>query len=117
MKTTVINKQNSHKYTWGPGCESFVFLDTEGLSVKHEVMPPAAKENLHYHNESKQLFYMLKGEAAFYIDDETVLVKQGESVYIAPKQKHYIKNDSAATIEFLVISQPSTHEDRVDSET
>ncbi|MES2678416.1 MAG: cupin domain-containing protein [Bacteroidota bacterium] len=116
MKTTVINKQNSRKYTWGGTCESFVLLDTPGLSVKHEVMPPATKEKPHYHNEAKQLFYILRGQATFHVNGETVIACENESVYILPRQIHFVENQSPAAIEFLVISQPATDEDRVNTE-
>ena len=112
----VINKQNAKKYSWGNNCESFELLNTEGLSVKQETMPPGSKEKKHFHNEAKQLFYVLKGEATFYIGDETIKLKQNESVFIEAKQKHLVENSTSETIEFLVISQPSTNEDRVDAE-
>lgn len=114
MKTTVINKQNAKKYFWGTHCESFVLLDTSGLSVKLEIMPPGSEEKMHFHNKSRQLFYILKGQASFRIEPEVIVVNANEGISIEPKQKHFIENKSPDFIEFLVISQPSTTEDRIE---
>ena len=116
MKTNIINKQTAQKYVWGTNCESFVFLDTEGLSIKQETLPANTGEKMHYHSKAQQFFYILKGEAVFYIDNELVEVKQHEGIHIKAKQKHFIVNRSFAPLEILVISQPTTNHDRIDNE-
>lgn len=77
-------------------------------------MPPGTAEKLHFHEHAEQFFYILKGEAAFYCDDEKFSVKTGESISVLPKSKHYIANESLEDLEFLVISNPSTNNDRIE---
>ncbi|SDQ84446.1 Mannose-6-phosphate isomerase, cupin superfamily [Chryseobacterium soldanellicola] len=110
----IKSKNNSHHYIWGSNCDSWVLNNSENLSVKQEKMPPNTSEKLHFHEKAEQFFYILKGEAMFYINDEKFSVKTGESITIIPKSKHYISNESPQELEFLVISSPSTNNDRTE---
>lgn len=110
---TIIDKHNAEYYTWGNNCDSWILANTEGLSVKQEKMPSGAKEQLHFHKQAQQLFYILNGSATFYIDDNKFIVNENQSIQILPNQKHFIANETVDELEFLVISQPSTNKDRV----
>lgn len=77
-------------------------------------MPSGTAEKRHFHNNAEQFFYILKGEAVFYINEEKFSVKTGESITILPKSEHYISNESTEDVEFLVISAPSTNNDRIE---
>jgi len=110
--SNIIDKQNAEHYNWGNNCDSWVLTNTEGLSVKQEKMPSGAKEQLHFHAQAQQLFYILKGTATFYINNETTIVNEKQAIQILPNQKHFIANESIGELEFLVISQPRTNKDR-----
>lgn len=110
----IQSKNNSTHYIWGNSCDSWILKDTPGLSVKQEIMPPGTAEKRHFHTDTEQFFYVLKGEAVFYIGDEKLFVKTGESITILPKSEHYISNESQEDVEFLVISTPSTNNDRTE---
>ena len=109
----VVNKTNVPKYNWGAHCESWVLCGLQGLSVKQEKMPVGAKEQLHYHEEATQFFFVLKGVATFYVEDEMILLKEQEGLTIEKEAKHFVLNESNEPIEFLVISQPDTTNDRI----
>ncbi|UMQ39936.1 cupin domain-containing protein [Chryseobacterium sp. Y16C] len=110
----IQSKNNSTHYIWGNSCDSWILKDTPGLSVKQEIMPPGTAEKRHFHKDAEQFFYVLKGEAVFYIGDEKLFVKTGESITILPKSEHYISNESQEDVGFLVISTPSTNNDRTE---
>lgn len=110
----IKSKNNSGHYIWGNGCDSWILRDSENLSVKQEIMHSGTAEKLHFHHHAEQFFYILKGEAVFYINDEKYSVKAGESISNLPKSKHYISNESESNLEFLVISNPSTNNDRTE---
>ncbi|MDR6463499.1 cupin domain-containing protein [Chryseobacterium sediminis] len=110
----IHSKDNSEHYNWGNHCDSWILKNTPSLSVKQEKMPAGTSEKLHYHQVAEQFFYILKGEAVFYINEEKYLVKQGESISIAPESKHFISNESTEEIEFLVISNPPADHDRIE---
>ena len=111
----IHSKNNSEHYIWGADCDSWVLNNSENLSVKQEKMPANTSEKLHFHEKAEQFFYILKGEAMFYINNEKFSVKLGESITIIPKSKHYISNQSQEELEFLVISSPSTNNDRTEA--
>lgn len=99
-------------YNWGNNCEAWNFVDNKDVSIKLERMPPATEEVLHYHNQSQQFFYILKGKAVFEVDDVILIVHEGEGLSIEPRRKHRIMNKEEEMLEFIVCSQPSTHNDR-----
>jgi mannose-6-phosphate isomerase-like protein (cupin superfamily) len=108
----MINKENSKHYKWGDNCDSWFFVDTDNLSIKFESMPIGAKEKLHYHSKSQQFFYILKGQATFYIENRVEVVNENNGISILPSEKHFISNESDVKLDFLVTSQPSTNQDR-----
>ncbi|NIF03828.1 cupin domain-containing protein [Chryseobacterium sp. Tr-659] len=110
----IQSKNNSEHYIWGDGCDSWILKSTSGLSVKQEKMPAGTSEKLHFHKLAGQFFYILKGNAMLYIDDERFQMKQGESISIEPGSKHFISNESNEEIEFLVISNPPADQDRIE---
>lgn len=112
----IQSKHNSEHYIWGNGCDSWILNDSGNLSVKQEKMPSGTSEKLHVHEYAEQVFYILNGEAVFYLNDQKTIVKKGETISVSPKSKHYISNKAAEDLEFLVISCPSTHTDRIEIE-
>lgn len=112
MKETVIDKQTAEHYIWGDNCDSWVLADTLGLSIKQESMPAFTREKLHFHTTAQQFFYILKGSATFYLDENKIIVTEQKGILIQPKTKHYIANETTEQLDFLVISQPTTNSDR-----
>jgi mannose-6-phosphate isomerase-like protein (cupin superfamily) len=67
---------------------------------------------LHFHSNSQQFFFVLKGLATFYIKGEKTTVQAQQGIHILPNMPHCIANETQEAIEFLVVSQPSTNNDR-----
>jgi mannose-6-phosphate isomerase-like protein (cupin superfamily) len=105
-------KQNTEHYIWGGNCDSWILLNSENLSIKQETMPPNSKEQLHFHKNAQQFFFILKGKAIFIVDEEVFEVVENSGFHITPNKNHLIKNQSDSDLEFLVISNPSTNNDR-----
>lgn len=111
MKKT---KHNSEHYNWGDTCEGWHLVKNQDLSVIQEIMAPHTKEERHYHAVSQQLFFILNGKATFELEGNIIEVKAGESLHVKPMQKHQIQNNTDTTLEFLVVSQPTTRGDRME---
>lgn len=107
------DKSNSQKYNWGQGCLGWHLLNKPELSIIQETMPPQTEEVRHKHLISQQFFFVLKGVATFEVDGEITIVTENEGIHIQNNRVHQIKNDSNDELEFLVISQPHAHQDRV----
>lgn len=111
MEITDIN--NAPHYHWGDNCNGWLLLNTPDLSVKEELMQPGTREQLHYHKSARQFFYILEGVASFYIAGQKVRLNSSQGLKVLPGVHHQIVNESASHLKFLVISQPSTENDRV----
>ena len=104
--------RNSEHYKWGGNCDGWHLLKTDSLSVIQEKMPAGTSEQLHYHTNAQQLFYILAGTATFILATDTLTLHKGESIHIEKGTKHCIANHSEMDLDFLVISEPKAHGDR-----
>ena len=83
------------------------------MSVIQERVPPAGAEIMHYHNRSRQFFYILEGQGTMAFEHHEVTLNKGHGLEIPPLVKHQFKNQSNADVSFLVISIPTTKGDRI----
>jgi len=110
----IINIQNAAHYKWGNNCDGWHFFKSENLTVIRETMPAGSKEILHYHKKSVQFFYILAGEATFEIEAEIFKAGANTGSFIKPGEQHKISNNSDKDLEFIVVSSPPSHSDRID---
>lgn len=112
----MIDKQTAPHYSWGDGCDGWRLVQTPDLSVIEERMPPGASELRHYHRRATQFFYVLKGTLSIELDEREHELSPGQGLLIAAGQAHQVLNRSAQAAEFLVVSNPPSHGDRVPAE-
>ena len=115
-KGAVSKYQSLKHYQWGADCDGWNLVDEDGLSVKQELMPAKTNEIKHYHQAAQQFFYILKGRATFEIEDSIIEIGEGEGLHIEAGKKHRILNQSSEELEFILCSQPSTRNDRINCE-
>lgn len=108
----MINKERAEHYVWGEVCDGWHLVTGTDLSVIQERMPPGAKEVRHYHSKARQFFFVLRGTATLEIAGKREFLRPDEGAEVEPGVPHQMFNESRETIEFLVISQPSTRGDR-----
>ena len=104
-------------YGWGKAARVWNLVDEETLSIKLELMPAGEEEALHYHRYAQQFFFILKGEAIFEMEGIQTQMKEEQGIHIRPNQKHRIMNRSNGDLQFILCSQPSTSEDRINLES
>jgi mannose-6-phosphate isomerase-like protein (cupin superfamily) len=103
---------NAEHYAWGAGCDGWHLLKYPDLSVIQERVPAGCGEIKHYHTRARQYFFVLKGMASLEFDEQTVSFGSGEGVHVPPGVHHRFMNAGLETVEFLVISSPTTEGDR-----
>ncbi|WP_410511536.1 cupin domain-containing protein [Paenibacillus sp. BR2-3] len=108
-----ISKETGEHYIWGINCDGWHLLKQDNLSIIHERMPPGTEEARHYHNRSRQFFFILLGKAVIEINGEVYELNQQEGIEVPQQTPHQIFNETDDSIEFLVISQPTTKGDRI----
>ncbi len=111
-----ISKQNAEHYIWGQQCDGWHLVKSGEVSVIHERMPAGTSEVRHYHERSRQFFFVLTGSAILEVDGVVWELGPHEGVEVAPGVPHQMKNQSEQETEFLVISQPTTRGDRIQVE-
>jgi len=109
----IKNKENSSSYTWGGNCTGWHLVKNKSLGVIQETMPPNTAEVNHKHAKAQQFFFILKGTATFIIGEEKIEVPNGSGIHIEKGIWHQIKNLTEEEIEFLVVSEPHSHGDRI----
>jgi mannose-6-phosphate isomerase-like protein (cupin superfamily) len=109
----IISTQAAEHYNWGEGCDGWHLMRSEECSVIEERMPPHTSEVSHFHNHSRQFFYVLAGQLTIEVDGKRLVLNANAGLEIAPQAVHRVFNDSDADVRFLVISSPPSHGDRV----
>lgn len=112
----MISLENAEHYSWGPNCDGWHLVKNGELSVIQEKMPPGTSETRHFHSRSRQFFYVLSGTAIIEVSGKRETLNAREGIEISPGVAHQIFNESRADVEFLVISQPPSHGDRIVAE-
>ena len=113
MKQAAVRQENARHYTWGERCDGWHLVRDARLSVIEECMPPGTAEVRHHHQKAQQFFYVLSGKAAMEVEGEVLELSGGDGVRILPGMQHQIRNESKEPVRFLVISQPPSHDDRI----
>lgn len=112
--STPISTHAARHYTWGDRCDGWHLVAQPSVSVIEERMPPGTAERRHYHERAAQFFYVLAGQGTFTIGDEVERVSPRTGIFIEPGVVHVVANEGPAALEFLVVSVPPSHGDRVE---
>lgn len=108
-----IGKNNAEHYTWGNHCDGWHLVKNDDLSIIFERMPGNTCEVRHYHNHSRQFFFVLSGTATLDVDGKKVILNPDEGYEVPPRVPHQMLNETESEVEFLVTSQPNSKGDRV----
>jgi mannose-6-phosphate isomerase-like protein (cupin superfamily) len=113
MNTPMKNTSTAEHYTWGGGCNGWHLVKNEVLSVIQERMPPHTSEVRHKHRVSQQFFFVLAGEAMLEADGVVHQLRANEGLEIPAMIPHQMMNQTESDLEFIVISTPPSHGDRI----
>ncbi len=108
-----ISAATAEHYVWGDGADGWHLVRAPGLSVIQERMPPGSAEQRHRHAVARQFFFVLTGRLLIEVEGVLHSLDAREGLEVAPGMAHEVRNDSASPAEFLVISQPPSHGDRM----
>jgi mannose-6-phosphate isomerase len=84
-----------------------ILLETEYAKVKQITVNPGQKLSYQYHSKRKEFWTIIKGTATIILDDEKILVAQGESINIPLGAKHRIMNETDSTVIFIEVQTGS----------
>ncbi len=112
--TLPVSIENAEHYIWGNICDGWHLLKRDDISILQERVPAGGVEVTHYHNVSRQFFYILEGEGTMILENREVKLQKGNGLEIAPGVHHQFCNRSQTDVRFLVVSIPTTRGDRID---
>jgi mannose-6-phosphate isomerase-like protein (cupin superfamily) len=110
----MIDRNSAEHYIWGQNCDGWQLLKSSEVSIIQEHMPPNTFETRHIHTKSRQFFFILSGEATMEVNGEIENLQANQGIEISPQTPHQMMNKSNEVLEFLVVSCPPSHADRID---
>jgi uncharacterized cupin superfamily protein len=113
MPSSPTSRSTADHYRWGEGCDGWHLVRAVALSVIEERMPPGAREARHRHTTARQFFFVLAGELTMEVDGTRHRLTPRTGIEIAPGAAHQAINESDVDTEFLVVSTPPSHGDRI----
>ena len=78
----------------------------EKMSIA-EIIIPAGINVVPHHHMMEEVYYIVSGEGLMMVEDETAVVRAGESVVIAPHQWHSIDNQTSEELRLIVTCTPA----------
>jgi len=107
------SRTTAEHYLWSGQCDGWHLVRDPQLSVIEERMPPATKEQRHRHSRARQFFYVLAGELTMEVEGKRHRLEARTGIEIPPGTAHQALNESETDVEFLVVSSPPSHGDRL----
>src|SRR5215212_3805708 len=111
--TSPISRASAEHYVWGGSCDGWHLARATGLSVIEERMPPGTREARHRHAHARQFFYVLAGTLTMEVEGIRHRLSARSGIELPPGAAHQALNESDADVEFLVVSTPPSHGDRI----
>ena len=117
MPSNPISRTTADHYIWGDGCDGWPLARAAGvLSVIEERMPPGTRETRHRHAHARQFFYVLSGVLTMEVEGTRHRLGARSAIELPPGAAHQALNESDVDAEFLVVSTPPSHGDRIAAE-
>ena len=109
----IVSKENSEHYLWGGKCDGWHLVKNDQLSVIQECVPSGCSEVKHYHEQAQQFFFILSGTATLELDGVENIVVANHGLHVPAGVVHQLANNHPQELNFLVVSTPPSHGDRV----
>jgi mannose-6-phosphate isomerase-like protein (cupin superfamily) len=81
-------------------------LGARNLSVTWVDVPPGAEQRLHSHEDSEQVYVIVRGRGRMEVAGDVEEVSEGDLVLIPPATDHGIVNDSSETLVYVSAASP-----------
>ena len=76
-------------------------------------MAPGEISDLHHHNKSQEIYFVIEGKGQIRLGDRTIIVNPGDAVHIPTRVKHSIENDGEILMQLFVVNSPPYQENDV----
>ena len=80
-----------------------ILLETDYTKVKQITVNPGQRLSYQYHSKRKEFWTIVNGSATVILNDEKILIVQGESINIPLGAKHRIMNETSELVVFIEV--------------
>jgi mannose-6-phosphate isomerase-like protein (cupin superfamily) len=85
---------------------------TAQQSLAEATLEPSEATERHYHAETEEIYFVLKGSGQMEVDGATRIVRRGEAILIPPGAWHSLENNGSSELRILCCcSPPYSHDD------
>jgi mannose-6-phosphate isomerase-like protein (cupin superfamily) len=81
-------------------------LGSRNLSIIWVDVPPGAEQHSHSHEDSEQVYVIVRGRGRMHVAGDEEDVGEGDLVFIPPATDHGIKNDGDETLVYVAAAAP-----------
>jgi mannose-6-phosphate isomerase-like protein (cupin superfamily) len=81
-------------------------LGSRNLSITWVDVPPGAEQRAHSHEESEQVYVIVRGRGRMRVAGDEEEVSEGDLVFIPPATDHGIVNDGEETLVYVSATAP-----------
>jgi mannose-6-phosphate isomerase-like protein (cupin superfamily) len=81
-------------------------LGSRNLSITWVDVPPGAEQHAHSHEDSEQVYVIVRGRGRMQVAGDEEDVGEGDLVFIPPATDHGIKNDGEETLVYVSAAAP-----------
>ena len=113
MKKINVTTQN---WVEAPGYKKQLLLSEkelacDGTLVQRVVMPPHSIIEDHYHQTSREFYYVVQGECTLTVNNEMLQLTPGDMLLTEPGDIHKLVNDGNEEFKLLVFKTNATDQD------
>jgi mannose-6-phosphate isomerase-like protein (cupin superfamily) len=81
-------------------------LGSRNMTVTWVDVPPGAEQRAHSHEESEQVYVIVRGRGRMEVAGDVEEVGEGDLVFIPPATQHGIVNDGSETLVYVSAASP-----------
>ena len=108
----IINRQSAATINTPHGSEIRPLIDRttssiELCSLAEEVLPAGAAVSRHYHLETEEIYYILRGAGRMTVGDDVRDVSAGDAIFIPRNHTHTLENTGREPMTILLVCGPA----------
>jgi mannose-6-phosphate isomerase-like protein (cupin superfamily) len=78
-------------------------LDGRVQMINWARLPVGSSFRAHYHEDMEETFILIQGQAEMRIEQTTLMLGPGDTVIVAPREVHTMKNIGPEAVEYIVV--------------
>ena len=78
------------------------FLAGQVQMLNWSLCPKGSSFRFHYHEDMQEVFVILNGKVEMQVDDQHVVLHQGDAILIEPREVHKMTNPDDVDVEYIV---------------